>query len=1736
MSAVLRRLACLLLVFTAVPLSVAKADLQALASAAYEYRNQLYNLKAFDGDAQEAADALRSLSAGQDQVAAENQAESMVPAGHEDYELWIALAQIKTRLDKGLDAAYAAYLATEAAGNPADKAGAYLALGRALEKIDRTNEALDSYDQAVALNQDADARAAYRRLSRAIPFHYETMETSTDGDRPQVCLQFDRRIPGARQLAYDEYVRISPETQVAYRAIDRKLCLDGLSYGSSYQVTLKSGLPAEIGTLAEDQVIDVAIGDRAPSVGFQRQAYVLPKIGSTGVPLTTVNVDFTKLKLLRINDRNLVGEINKGNFLNNLYEWDRRRIADEAGEQIWQGSMPVEGGRNVRVVTSVPIMDMVPEIKPGVYLLMARAAEPDETEDQARDYWDAYATQWIIVSDIGLTTMSGEDGLNVFVRSLETAEPLNRVSVQLLARNNEVLGVATTDRDGAAHFDRGLIHGTGGRLATAVTAFRKDGDFSFLDLTRAAYDLSDRGVGGRVATPNLDLFIYTDRGVYRPGETVHLGALLRDWAGKSVADLPVTLRLVRPDGVEAQRFENLKDTVGGFQQDIAISDAARTGQWTVEAFVDPHAPAIASQSFLVEDVVPARIETKLMSSTTTIVPEQELTVAGDAKFLYGAPAADLKVKSDLVIAPDAKPFPQFEGYRFGLEEEDVDPQRVAFADMRTDAKGAFSLPVKLADVPDVQAPLKATLRVEVYEFGGRPVIESLDLPVREKKLYLGIKPLFPDEEMAENSTAQFEIIALDADGKQQAVPELQYRLVREEWDYDWFYAGGSWDYHVSIHDGSADVGTIAANADGPARIEKMVQWGNFRLEVYDPASGVASSMRFHAGWSAKPGSGEAPDRLQVVSDKQSYKAGETAQIQLRAPFAGEAMVAIATDRVLSTRVVSIPAEGRTIKIDVDPQWGAGAYVLASAFRPGRNQERGPGRAVGVAWLAIDAAPRTLQVQMQVPDNVTPRQRVEIPVTLSNLSGTTAYLTVAAVDEGILTLTDFESPDPVDFFFGKKRLGVELRDLYGQLIDGKAGRRGNIRESGDGDSAQRGAPKNIKLVALYSGLAQVGQDGKAKVAFDIPDYNGRLRLMAVAYDAQNVGWAEAGLVVRDPVIAEISAPRFLAPGDKSSLSLTLQNLDGAAGRYDVSLASSGDVQLDAGATVGVDLAQGASTHLRVAILGQRVGNGEITLSLKGPDGFALDRTIAIPVRPATAPVTQSLTKRLMPGESMTLDQAALDPFLAGATLRASFSTTPNLDVQTILANLSHYPYGCLEQTISVAYPMLIAGDVADLWSLEDRYRQVDQRELQKAIQSTLNRQRFDGLFGLWTAFDTGEPWLSAFAMDFLMRAKAKGFVVPQSAIDLGLDGMRKVATGEAGEGSGIHRYGRTPSAQAYAQYVLARAGLAKLADLRYAADQMSLDSAPALALAHIAAALAIEGEQQRAAKLFGAAVKNAERRANGWWDYGTKLRDSAAVAFLMAESKLPGIDPTPLIGRVADLQGQSRWLSTQEEIWILLAAKETAGQASGLKLEVSDGVSVVQDKTFYLPATMSMPTVKTFTNRGAAPVYAKASVTGVPREELPPADEGFTIARTIYTPDGIEADLTKLKQNDLLVVLLTGSSTSGLDHQALITDLLPAGFETEVASLASARQTGDYSWLPELTQPIYVEYRDDRFVAAFDVYDQDSGDQNRDFAFAYLVRVVTPGEYKQPAPSIEDMYKPAYRGRGAGGRIVVEAAK
>src|SRR5262249_29918540 len=338
----------------------------------------------------------------------------------------------------------------------------------------------------------------------------------------------------------------------------------------------------------------------------------------------------------------------------------------------------------------------------------------------------------------------------------------------------------------------------------------------------------------------------------------------------------------------------------------------------------------------------------------------------------------------------------------------------------------------------------------------------------------------------------------------------------------WFFKDGNWDYKIVTRDKPVQgSGTLDLAADKPGRLSFKVDWGYFRLEVYDPASGAASSSRFYAGWGAAPGTGDTPDKLPVVADKPLYKAGDSAKVLIKPPFAGEVLVTIATDHVIDSWTVDATPDGRSIEIPVDAAWGPGAYVLASAFRPGRSDAHGPGRAIGTAWLGIDPAARSLQISLTVPDAIAPRRGFDLPVKVAG-AGEEAYLTVAAVDEGILQLTDFSTPAPQSYFFGKRRLGVDLRDLYGQLIDGRDGRRGQIREGGDSDAlGRRGAPPEIKLVALYSGVVKLDASGAAKIHLEIPDYNGRLRLMAVAWDADKVGAADAGLVVRDPVVATMA---------------------------------------------------------------------------------------------------------------------------------------------------------------------------------------------------------------------------------------------------------------------------------------------------------------------------------------------------------------------------------------------------------------------------------------------------------------------------------------------------------------------------------------------------------------------------------------------------------------------------------------
>ncbi len=1649
--------------------------------------------------------------------------ERAIAFGGEDFTTWMSLAQALRELGRTNDAIAAAYSARLLADRPSDRAKALFALGSTLDGANRAREAVKAYQ--AGLNFEYDARIAVRvqTLSDATAFRIVNSTTQTEGDRARVCLQFRDHLKSVNDLHYEDYIKIQPAVAPAFTVIDDTLCLDGLDFGARYTVTALKGLRSvNDDALAETDIVTFEIGDRSPSLGFPGSSYVLPKIGSSGIPLVSVNVDHAQLQLLRITDRNLVQQIRQRRWLRAIDGYERDQIPEELGGLIWKGEIAIERERNERVTTLVPISEVLAKTSPGIYVLTA------ETAAETEEHWNYRATQWFVISDLGLTTISGADGLHVFVRSLATGRPVPGAQLRLYARNNEELGAATSDQSGAAAFAPGLIRGESGRAAAAVMALAGDGDFGFIDLTRPAFDLSDRGVGGRLAPGATDAFMYTDRGVYRPGETVQLMTLLRDNAGRALDHVPLTLKIRRPDGALALERTLTDGSIGGFHLAVPISPTARTGSWSAYAYLDPAGDPVGSIAFLVEEVVPARIEVGLQSDRDHVPSDGAFNVLVDAKYLYGAPASDLPVKASVAISRRDQAPESYPGYVFTLADETVSVVQVPLDDARTDAGGKAALPIQLVGIPDTPQPLQATLTVEVYEVGGRPVIETIELPIRHRSLMVGIKPLFSDETVPDGDAAAFDVVAVNADGT-GAAGKLRYQLVHEDWDYQWYYSSGNWDYEVIVRDLPRESGEVSTTPGAPGRIAHNVDWGRYRLEVFDPVTGGAASVRFSSGWWAAPGTASTPDKLQVTTDRELYKAGDTAKVSIKPPFAGPVLVAIATDRIVETRAVEATAEGAIIDVPVNAAWGAGAYVLATAYRPSPESAANvPSRAIGVAWIPLDSADRSLQVVMDVPAETMPRQTIEIPVTVLGAGDDEkARVTLAAVDEGILQLTEFATPDPVAYLFGKRRLGIEVRDLYGNLINGKDGRRGAIRSGGDAEAmARRGAPPpTIQLVALFSGIVELDAQGKARIPLALPDFNGRLRLMAVAYDDDKVGMAESALIVRDPVVVLSSMPRFLASGDSSELSLTIQNVGGAAGKYEVGLTAGGAVTLVGTPAIDHELGVGASAVSRVKIEAVGSGEGRIAMSVAGPDGFRLDRDLRVGVRPPQLPVVERTARRLAPGESLTLGSAALERFVPGSgELYASFSPIPNLDVPGLLRSLDRYPYGCLEQTTSRALPLLYVGDVAELWQVTDEGGDGNVRSrVQNAIHHVIERQRFDGGFGLWGSDAPAENWLSGYAMDFLLRAKQQGYTVPDFSIEQGLKWLDDFSRNYRPDDS------EAIGARAYAHYVLASAKAGDISGLRYLHDNYLKRAPSALAAAQIGAALALLGDQQRAGEAFKSALRRVDRERRWMRDYGSSLRDLAAIITLMIESGSGVEDPAPLLDRLANVQFGQTYLTTQEQAWLIMAAHAVAGGAPGsMVLEVDGGARQPRRDALNLkPDSDQLARGVKVTNAGADTVWTVATVIGAPAREQPPEAHGFKIERRYYSLGGEEVVPASVRQSDMLVVVISGSSDADVYNQALLIDLLPAGFEVENARLADTRSTDELPWLPELTPTLYTEFLDDRFVAAFDL---DWG--RRSYTVAYLVRAVTPGTYHLPAAQVEDMYQPQYRARTASGTVTV----
>jgi uncharacterized protein YfaS (alpha-2-macroglobulin family) len=1583
----------------------------------------------------------------------------------------------------------------------------------------------------------------------------------TSASSPRACIEFSRDLDPSKP--YGDYVLVSPElpSAPAVSVKGANLCVSGFGF-TDRRITLLKGLPGKGNDKLEKNVdLDFAFGEKPPYVGFAGEGVILPREDSDGVAIETLNVTSLNFEVWRVADRNLVRQnisapdpLSEGDY---DYEWGEDS-PNENGAKVWSGKVAVRAGNGERITTVFPLGAVLKNLKPGAYVIKVRDASGGR--DKAENDQPAQARRWILYTDMALMTYSGNPasgaGLDVVVRSLKSAKPLSGVRVALVARNGEDLAEGRSGTDGRVRFNPALLKGEGALTPKMVMAYGPAEDFTALDLDRAPVDLSAKGVGGRqdeavtagrAGAGMVDGYLYTDRGIYRPGEMVHVVALVRDPQGKAIKDRKGALVVTRPSGVEAFRVKFDKSENGYVAADIALPKSSPRGQWQARLEVEGLEGAAGSAAFAVEDFAPQRLGVDIAADADKPLtrPDEARAVRVNARFLYGATGSGLTVGGEARVRADTNPFPAFKDYRFGNEQNPFEEKYVNLPETVTDGQGQATFPLEASVAGDTDQPLSVLLTSSVFEPGGRPVKESATLRIRTKPLYLGVKVDAQDTKGNAAPRLGFNIIGLNAQGQKIAASGVKVRLVSENWNYDWYQQDGRWAWRRTARDVVVSETSYDLNAGTGLNFARNLDWGDYRLEIEHPQTGARTVVRFASGWGNPAKSADAPDFVRLSAGTKAYVQGDTITLTFKPPYEGEAQIAVASDRLIDMKHVRVGEDGTTLRLKSDASWGGGVYIMVSVMQP-RDPVTSPKprRAMGLIYVPLDPKSRKLTVAVDAPKG-TPQKPVidkmgdawlEVPVKVSGAKlGERARLSLAVVDQGILNLTKFKAPDPISWYFGKRALGVDYRDDYGRLLDPNLGAPAELNYGGDQIGGEGLTVTPIKTVALWSGVVETGFDGKAVVRLKVPKFNGELKVMAVAWTDEAVGSSQETITVREPVVAELALPRFLAPGDKAFATLELNNVDGKTGLYEAVV--TGLKGLFVQFKKAFNLATGQRVQEAIEINApQRAGISAVNLSLKA-DGYSFNEDYNLQTRNGWGTRTQVFTEQQGVNQTYAPSRALLEGLQPGTiSIQVSYSPFRGIDPTPLAAALNRYPYGCTEQISSAAYPWLYVSP-----SLTDTKTSArGQMILKQAVGRILDRQSADGAFGLWKAGDgAAEGFVGAFATDFILEAQKQGVYVPQEALDKAMNAMRDMSRPDGftsvnyrlkaydGGWFGLQKDDITAQirsrASAYALYVMAKGGNGDLARLRWYHDVQFKSERSPLARAQVAAALSMMGDKARARSGFKQAVQALGYKDPHDW-YQSPLRDLAGVTALAYEAGETGI-AADLAKRLETSMKDPERLNTQEQAFILRAVSYMLKAAGPIKID-AQGVATIPSQGSLARYNVGAVAQARFKNTGSGPLWRTVTVTGNPLIAPPAESKGFTLEKAYYTLDGARINPAQLTQGQKVLVVISGRSSYAQTRPIVVDDALPAGFEIETTLTNEDTQNGPFRFAGALSALDAQEARDDRYVAALDVSAANG------FAMAYIARATTPGDFYLPGAEVKDLYRADLYARTAGSRVTI----
>lgn len=1594
---------------------------------------------------------------------------------------------------------------------------------------------------SLALEQNHAAPSTERFIGQALRL-VDVSEQQLEGVGTLV-LSFS--VPLAQQ-EFADFITVTDETTAQVlepawllSADAMELHLRHLPPGHRLKLRVNEGLSALTGVRlqqAHSSVLNVRKVE--PMLGFASKGSLLPIELAQGLPVMSLNVSEVDVDFFRIHDQRVaafVSEYDSSSFS----VWSNQQLQNSA-KLVYSGRFALPVQENAQQRSLLPLKNIEQLQQPGIYYAVMR---------QAGNLSYSQPATLFSLSDIGLSVRKSAASLDIFTQSIASGRKLSGVQIQLLDRKGRQVQPqqAVTDADGYLRLH--LPTGKKEDEQPVLLLAQHSQQTSFLSLRRSALDLSEFANLDGSPAQDKQLFVFAARDLYRPGETVKINALLRDQDGQPLAAQPILTEILSPDGKQVRNFLWQPQEAGFYQYELQLADSAPTGRWQLVFELGANK---VRHEIQVEDFMPERMALELSGSAQPLTPEQQLLVEVSGRFLYGAAAVGSQVQGQLFVRPLREALASWPGYVFGSVTEELQPQSHDFTTQITDSEGKAQLSLA-SQWQDAKSPLELVSRVSLLESGGRPIMRRQLQAVWPAPELVGIRAHFANQHAEQNSTAVFSLIKANAKGELLAANNLQVRLIRERHDYYWSYSeSGGWTTRFSQKNYQVQQQQVSLDGKQPHELSFPVQYGSYVLEVEDPATGLVTSERFWAGYRHGSDEGLRPDQLSLQLDRAAYANGETALVRVQAPHAGSGYLVVeSADGVLWWQNIDVPEQGLDVRVPVKQDWQRhDLYISALVVRPGeRDAKKTVKRAVGVVHLPLERNQRQLQVELEASANTRPEQELPLRVRVLDANGRVPHngrVLLSAVDVGVLNITDFKTPDPLASFFGRKAYALDQMDVYGQLIDVAQAGMARLRFGGDAAMEQGGSrPKtHVQIVAWQSEPLTLDSEGYAVTSMQLPEFNGQLRLVAHAWTADSFASAEQPITVTAPLVSELTLPRFLARDDRSLLNLELHNMSGQPQQLTLELITDELVQLEQELPTQISLQ--ADERLRLAVPIRAVATGTASFNLK-VDGMELpneqlqplQRNWKLDIRSAFAQQSQRITRLIQPGESWQTEAGWLKGWhQPSLTARFELSSRPMTSIAELVRSLYEYPYGCSEQTASRLLPVLHLS-AQRLSSLLEREVSPEQRQtlLQNGVDHLLSMQRHDGSFAMWNANGAEIVWNTVLAADFLQQAHAHGLQVPAERLEKTYQRLLRYVRESYlidPEYTDSREHSRFAT-QSYAAYVLSRQQALPLSALRAIHTNAEHAKTP-LALVHLAVALNKAGDSVRANELLQKAA--VMRRDNRLWlqDYGSELSDFAWQFYVLNGSKLlTESQQHQRLEQMIDLLHAKRWLSTQENAAVFMALNSaglSSDEAWQAQLQTASRKLGLSDQR---PAQLlhhgDLQSLQLH-NQSQQSLYQVLNLRGEPVKYEPQPNNVLRIKRYFYNLDGSLANLAQIDSGSLLLVMLEVEASQRVSD-ALVVDLLPAGFELENQNLAHGSVLLDEvpafkDWLAGMNrQSIAMQsFMDDRYVAALSVDQWSSG------RLLYLVRAVTPGQYRLPPVQVQSMYRPAWQAEYANQHSII----